>query len=132
MKSARINFGIGAESEYVLEVDDTGVATKCFNPVTGQELGIGGGSDSVIYLGKDVIKIPSYNTLSDYLTNGAIIYYCKAYEEDGTIYLWPYYLTELKYTAPDEYLATFNCVVTNNLGAETYFATTADAEMIFD
>lgn len=44
MKSARINFGIGAQSEYVLEADDTGVATRCFNPVTGQELG-GGSSD---------------------------------------------------------------------------------------
>ena len=45
MKSARINFGI-PESEYIMEVDDSGAATSLVNQDTGTEyVGGGGGGD---------------------------------------------------------------------------------------
>lgn len=47
MKSARINFGI-PESEYIVQVDDTGAATSCYNQDTDTEYiggGGGGGGD---------------------------------------------------------------------------------------
>lgn len=44
-KSARINFGI-PESEYIVQVDDTGAATSCYNQDTDTEyIGGGGGGD---------------------------------------------------------------------------------------
>lgn len=45
MKSARINFGI-PESEYIVQVDDTGAATSCYNQDTDTEY-IGGSSVEV-------------------------------------------------------------------------------------
>lgn len=41
MKSARINFGI-PNSEYIVQVDDTGAATSCYNQDTETEY-VGGG-----------------------------------------------------------------------------------------
>ena len=49
MKSARINFGI-PESEYILEVDDSGAATSQVNQDTGDEY-VGAGNYSETYEG---------------------------------------------------------------------------------
>ena len=43
MKSARINFGI-PDSEYIVQVDDTGAATSCYNQDTETEY-VGGGGE---------------------------------------------------------------------------------------
>lgn len=47
MKSARINFGI-PESEYILEVDDSGAATSLVNQDTGTEY-VGGGDTFILF-----------------------------------------------------------------------------------
>lgn len=79
MKSARINFGIGAESEYVLEVDDTGVAIQCFNPVTGQVLGVGG-AGGVLFVdvafandGMSASLDKNYSEITEALSNGEYV-----------------------------------------------------------
>lgn len=79
MKSARINFGIGAESEYVLEVDDTGVAIQCFNPVTGQVLGVGGaGGVLFVEITLDMQNMTAtadknYSEITDAISNGEYV-----------------------------------------------------------
>lgn len=67
MRSAGINFGI-PESEWILEVEEDGSSPRCWNPVTGEELGSGGGDIIAVtvnpgtYLDTPVTKL--YPTIS--------------------------------------------------------------------
>lgn len=80
MKSARINFGI-PESEYIMEVDDSGAATSLVNQDTGTEYVGGGGDLEVVEVefvrgtatGSISLVVPVVDSWTE--LDGTIVYY---------------------------------------------------------
>lgn len=76
MKSARINFGI-PESEYIVQVDDTGAAISCYNQDTETEyIGGGGGSNTpfITHLDENDLFTNTWNEIKTELEKGRPCY----------------------------------------------------------
>lgn len=126
MKSARINFGI-PDSEYIVQVDDTGAATSCYNQDTETEYVGGGGTFYTISNSEDsTINIGLLVSADTSMTNGVPAIIELFAGESISIPNNYYYLVQKEFTTAD------GSIEEVEIEGTQYYLITGDASFLIE